>query len=160
MMVLCEGFKHDVKKSSSDCIFRLKLLCLALVMFAPLIACSIAAATLLQLEERSRGAPEPPSLVFLTVVCVAPVGLYFGVALVALAMYICSLVVVALFSVLLACISPAAFRDGAHAHNEVVVGGNVYDCESGGPLPVAETVVTAELAVAGSRPQKACRGSS
>ena len=124
-----------VKKSSSDCNFRLNLLCLALVMFAPLIACSISAAAVL-----NPGSDDPKlsrlssPYLFLVVVCVAP----FGLVLSACMLWICFYVLFQLFSLsilllvgLEACINPATFRDGAHAHDEVVVnvGGNENDCD-------------------------------
>ncbi len=119
------GLVDRVKKSSSDCIFRLNLLCLALVMFAPLIACSIAAATALTFE-LSRNDPTPPSFVFLAVACFAPLGLGVLYVVMMLGYFLLRIFFSGLLAGLQACISPAAFRDGAHAHIEVV---KEYACD-------------------------------
>ncbi len=114
------------KKSSSDCNFRLNLLCLALVTFAPLIASSILATNVLSagqdVELRAW-----PFFLLLIVVSMAPMGL----GLLLLLLYLLYLPFSLLSTVLQACINPATFQDGAHAHVEVVVnvGGNEHDSD-------------------------------
>ena len=127
-MAVCvlSGLVDRVKKSSSDCIFRLNLLCLALVMFAPLIACSITAATALTFVELSSHDPTPPSFVFLTVACIAPLGLCVLCLVMIFGYFLLHILFTGLLAGLQAFISPAAFRDGAHAHNEVV---KEHDCD-------------------------------
>jgi hypothetical protein len=129
---------YRVKKSSSNCIFRLNLLCLALIMFAPLVACSISAAIVLETIPGSHDTKpsftSSPLLLFLIVVSIAPYGLLLsmllGCGLLMMLFTGLQAVLQTFIKLLQACINPAAFRDGAHAHDEVVVNvGGKHDCE-------------------------------